>query len=1039
MIWRCRGLWFTLLLVLGLAFRTSAARADTAQVPPDYDAALVAKVVAEARESGDPARGAKVFVDARLACLSCHKVGTAGGEVGPELTAVARCLTPEQIAEAVFWPARQVKEGYNALAVARFDGTVVQGYEEATTGKDLLLRVATTGERLRIPRAEIEQLRTQGTLMPGGLASTLDQAERRDLLRFLMELGKTADANGAALVQQAQPHAVAAFPYDREPVRPELWPNRRHPVNRDRIYDFYAKEAEFFRRQPSVPPLLPPYPGLDGGTEGHWGNQNEDTWTDDRWNDTDFGSLLCGVFRGAGVTVPKGVCVRFGDRGELSACFNPETLCYEVLWTGGFVKFSPKRHGFLGGLIMDGTALPRPAGAKPREPFVYHGFYRHGARIVFSYRLGDVEMLDAPWMESGRFTRTVAPAAVHPLAHLTKGGPPQWPQELVTKGTLGSSRPYALDTIEPPFDNPWKALLFFGGHDFVEDGTAMLCTMQGDVWRVEGLDETLAAVRWRRIAAGLHQALGLVAAGGRVHVLGRDQITRLHDLNGDGEADFYECVSNAYVTSPAGHDFITGLARDAAGNFYTVSGAQGVLKVPPAGKPVEVMATGFRNADGVACSPEGILTVPNSEGDWTPASMVCQVRPGGHYGSGGPKSGQVPDLPLVYLPRGLDNSSGGQAWVTSDRWGPLQGQMLHFTYGAGTYFLVLREQVDGQSQGAVVPLPGDFHSGVHRGQFSPRDGQLYVSGMGGWGTYTPADGCFQRVRYTGDPVQVPVATHVHENGVLVTFAQPVDRSVASDPRSHFAQAWNYRYSAAYGSPELAPRHPGAPGHDPLVIRSATVLADGKSLFLELPDLQPVSQLHLHLSVAGVPGGLHPRLASPAHDLFLTVHKLGPPFTGFAGYHPEAKTIAAHPILGDLAMTRKAVPNPWRRILGDSRAIRIEAGKNLTFSLGSFTVRAGEPIRLVFTNPDVVPHNWALVRPGTLEKVGDLANKFIADPEAVYHHYVPRTDDVLLYTDIVNPQDQTTIFFRAPAEKGRYPYLCTFPGHWMVMNGIMVVE
>ena len=109
--------------------------------------------------------------------------------------------------------------------------------------------------------------------------------------------------------------------------------------------------------------------------------------------------------------------------------------------------------------------------------------------------------------------------------------------------------------------------------------------MQGDVWRVEGLDATLDHVRWRRFASGLHQALGLVVADGKVYVLGRDQITRLHDLNGDGEADFYECVSNAYATSPAGHDFICGLQRDAAGNFYTVSGKQGCCGSPPTASP----------------------------------------------------------------------------------------------------------------------------------------------------------------------------------------------------------------------------------------------------------------------------------------------------------------------------------------------------------------------------------------------------------------------------------------------------------------------
>ncbi len=79
------------------------------------------------------------------------------------------------------------------------------------------------------------------------------------------------------------------------------------------------------------------------------------------------------------------------------------------------------------------------------------------------------------------------------------------------------------------------------------------------------------------------------------------------------------------------------------------------------------------------------------------------------------------------------------------------------------------------------------------------------------------------------------------------------------------------------------------------------------------------------------------------------------------------------------------------------------------------------------------------RRSDLERVGDLANKLVADPEAVARHYVPRSDDVLCYTDIVAPRDSFTIYFRAPLQKGRYPYLCSFPGHWMVMNGQMVVE
>ena len=308
---------------------------------------------------------------------------------------------------------------------------------------------------------------------------------------------------------------------------------------------------------------------------------------------------------------------------------------------GGFVRFSNHRFGFMDGITPVGTMLDAPKNTKPTKPFVYRGFYRHGKRVVFSYRLGDVDMLDAPWVKDGRFVREIAPADKHSLAHLTRGGNAQWPSVLTTTGSLGANRPYAIDTITPPFKNPWNALFFFGGHDFFPDGSAALCTMQGDVWHVEGLDASLKNVRWRRMASGLHHALGLVVADRAVYVLGRDQITRLVDLNGDGEVDFYECFSSAYVTSPAGHDFICGLERDQAGNFYTASGNQGLLPHqsrrqasrgrcdrPPQSRRAGVAAR---------C---GSLTVSSSEGDWTPASRVCEVKPDRarkiHFGYGGP-------------------------------------------------------------------------------------------------------------------------------------------------------------------------------------------------------------------------------------------------------------------------------------------------------------------------------------------------------------------------------------------------------------------
>ena len=986
-----------------------------------WSEAAVQAILAEARASGDARRGATVFGRATSACLSCHKVGAEGAAVGPELTRVAGCLTPEEIVEALWWPDRTVKPEYRAVAVATAAGKLLQGILREETAEGIEL-VDATGARHEIPAAEIDERQDVGSLMPKGLLTGMSADDRRDLVRYLLELGRTPGLESLS-------HRPAKLDVPRAPLVPADWPNASAHVNRDRVYDGYARQAVHFRGRAPLPLLLPPWPGLDGGRHGHWGNQNDaETWRDGRWNETDLGSLQCWNFEAGGLKVPRAVCLRLGDAGELSACFDPDTLEIVAVWQGGFLKFSDRRRGFLDAARPAGSlgTPPAPLHAKAASR-VYHGLHRHGRRVLLSYAVDGVEMLDAPWAEDGRLVRVVAPAAEHPLAHLVRGGGPQWPKVIETAGTLGTGRPYAVDTIQPPFDNPWKSLLFFGGIGFFSDGAAAVCTIQGDVWRVEGLDATLERVRWRRMAAGLNRALGIVVHDDRVYVQCGDQITRLEDRDGDGEADFYAAFSRALPAS-TGHDYHCGLERDAAGRFYTAAHAR-LARISADGSRAETLAVGFRNPDGLGLLPDGTLTVPVSEGDWTPASAICEVaNPAGPPNPPPDFRGRPPALPLVYLPRGLDNSAGGQIAATSDRWGPLAGQLIHLSFGACSHFLVLRDEVAGRPQGAVVPLVGDFRSGVHRGRFHPRDGQLYVCGMNGWGSYAVDDGCLQRVRFTGDRVQLPVGWRACRNGVLLTFSAPLAAAVAGDATNHFAQCWNYRHGPGYGSPEFSPSHPGTPGHDPLSIASATLVGE-RQLFLELPDLQPVSQLHLRVATA--PG--------EERDVFATVHALAEPFTAIPGYRPVTRPIAAHPLERDMALLEARPPNPWRKPLAGARAVEIKAAAGLAFLPAEIGARAGEPLALTFRNPDVVPHNFVLVAPGSLASVGDAANRLVADPRAVLRHYVPESDKVVAWTDIVEPGGSQTIHFEAPRTPGRYPYLCSFPGHWMVMNGMLVVD
>ncbi|MEZ6090185.1 MAG: plastocyanin/azurin family copper-binding protein [Pirellulaceae bacterium] len=1020
-----------------------------------YDPQRVSSLTSDALQHGDAARGARVFTDARFACIACHHVYETGGTVGPDLQKIAGQRTHAQWIESVIWPQREVHDNYQTWRVLSLEGNVITGYQHAEDDQELTLRDPSSGELLVIAKDDIEVKSRGGSVMPEGLINAMQRQQQLDLFRFLFELNH-GDPDTQRMLADAvaagADHTPASFPITKEPIAPARYAHWRAHVNRDRLFDFYTKQAEFFCQSSVTPMLIQPFPGLDGGQQGHWGNQNEDVWRDGRWNQAILGSVQAGVVRAGGKTIPRGICVRLGDEGEGAICFNPDTLTYELFWTGGFVGFDPVRHGFVSPLILQGELQDVPPSQTISEPYVYKGFYRYKNRVVFAYRIGDVDYLDSPWLERGEFVREVAPADEHSMRRVLSGGPSQWPQVLSTKILMGSGKPYAVDRIEVPLDNPWNVPMFFGGIDFLNDGSAMVCTMQGDVWHVSGLVDNgevseATTARWRRFASGLHHALGLVVAEGNVYVQCRDQLMRLTDFNGDGEADFYECINKAFVTSAAGHDYICGLQRDNAGNFYTASGNQGLLRLSPDGKQATVLASGFRNPDGLGLVPETeashrLLTVPVSEGNWTPASMIFAIEdedPNSAYaGYGGPRDGQPPTLPLAYLPRGIDNSSGGQTFVSSERFGPLKGQLIHLSSGAGSWFVLLRDRVGTQRQGAIIPMAGDFSSGVHRGRFNRADGQFYAAGMSGWGSYTVADGCLERVRFSGERAQIPIDFHLHENGIRITFAEAIDVGVATDVRQQFAQCWNYRYSGGYGSPEFSTTHPGVPGHDPLPIASAHALPDGRSLFLELPELQPCNQLHLRLHV-NEDESLSCGPTGSGHDLFVTVHALDAPFTQFPGYQKRDKVIAAHPLLADLALSAARPENPWRKKIAGAKAMELRTAKNLTYSEKELVVNAGEPIAFSLINPDVVPHNWVLVKPDALKRVGELSNQLIAKPDAYARQYVPESEDVLYYTDITDPGQRETIYFNAPQSPGRYPFLCTFPGHWMVMNGTLIVR
>jgi len=445
-----------------------------------------------------------------------------------------------------------------------------------------------------------------------------------------------------------------------------------------------------------------------------------------------------------------------------------------------------------------------------------------------------------------------------------------WRETFSVKGQLAMQPgPYVIDTIPVPYDNPYKALMFITGLDFFENGDAAVCTLHGDVWVVRGIDEQLKSVTWKRFATGLFQPLGLKIRSNVVHVLGRDRITALHDRNGDGEADHYESFHDGILTSPEGHDYVTSLEMDSEGNFYYAD-PRGAHWVSADGKRTEVLATGFRNPNGMSVGPHGEITVAPQEGEWTPASMICEIQRGGHYGFGGPKPGRGVDAPLCYVPRWIDNSSGSQVWVTSERWGPLQGQLLNLSFGRCAMMLVLRQERLSRDaspyQGAVVPLPGRFISGAMRGAFRKQDGQLYVVGTRGWVSNAIRDGSFQRVRYTEKLVYLPIAFEARKDGIRLKFAEALSRETAEDPGSYGVEQWNYKYSKEYGSKEYSALSPDTPGHDAVEVAGAK-LEDERTVFLQIPNLRPVHEMAIKYNLTAADG------KTMRGELYPTIHRL----------------------------------------------------------------------------------------------------------------------------------------------------------------------
>lgn len=475
------------------------------------------------------------------------------------------------------------------------------------------------------------------------------------------------------------------------------------------------------------------------------------------------------------------------------------------------------------------------------------------------------------------------------MVNFSQPGEDPWPNTVTVKGNLeANSTPdgaYVVDNIPVPLENPWKRRVRLGGFDFFNDSTkAAFSTWDGDLWLVTGIDDDLDRVTWKRFGSGLFETLGLKIVDNEVYVSSRVGILKVHDFNNDGCVDYYQNFNNDLTSSVGFHEFVFDLHTDTQGNFYfakagpvrgggrgfgsnpdengkyghVTAHAGSLLKVSPNGRKLEVYATGFRAPNGIGVGPDGQVTSGDNEGTWMPACPIHWVHEGSFQGVEDlAHANPIPDFnkPLCWLSKGrqFDNSGGSQVWVTSDRWGPFKGELLHLSYGECALYLVMKQDLGNMMQGGVVRIPVQFASSAMRARFNEGDGQLYVAGLRGWQTKAANLSGFDRVRYTGRQPKTVRDLKVDENGIHLTFTVPLKDDVATDINNFLAQQWNYQRSSNYGSDEYSVYFEGEKGVDDVDIDEISISEDKKTITLNVVDLQPVDQFYIEFNIEAADG------------------------------------------------------------------------------------------------------------------------------------------------------------------------------------------
>lgn len=388
---------------------------------------------------------------------------------------------------------------------------------------------------------------------------------------------------------------------------------------------------------------------------------------------------------------------------------------------------------------------------------------------------------------------------------------------------------------------------------------------------------------YRRIARGLSEPMGLAVLNGRIFVTEKNQVTELLDDDGDGMFETYRCVSHGWRSSMDYHEYLFGAVIKEDHLYFSASVGMAQRRVDNYQAPLrgsvikvhidtgvtEIVAGGLRTPDGIGLAIDGGILVTDNQGEWMPANKLIHVEKDGFYQFRSTAPWHPLDVPkatppAVWLPHGEIAASPTEPFLIPSSWGPYAGHVLFGDETFGGLQRAFLEKVDGITQGAVFRFSQGFRHHFHRFALTPDGEELYAGGIarGEDQEYIHRVSGLTRIRYAGENVFEPLAARLRTNGLEIEFTQPLAELTGWNPAGYHVTQWGYQATQTYGGQKVRHRRAG--------VRSATVSADRRRVFLELAEIIPGEVIHVRISESFSSESEQPIRAG---DLWYTVNRI----------------------------------------------------------------------------------------------------------------------------------------------------------------------